>query len=1559
MNSESLTKIFGKETVDRIHSSKVLVVGAGGIGCELLKNLVMTGFQNIEIIDLDTIDLSNLNRQFLFQKQHIKKPKAVVARDSVLKFNPKANIVSHFASVFDEEYDLDWFRSFNLVLNALDNIAARRHVNKMCLAADIPLVESGTAGYHGQVSVHFKDITCYDCVPKPIEKKSYPVCTIRSTPSEPIHCIVWAKSYLFNTLFGIPEEEEVSPDDDANEVSSLKKEAEALKQMCESIGKPEAAKKVFTKVFSTDINRLLSMEDLWKTRQKPTPLEFKKVKEFKQADQLKFDQSVWTLEENISIFLQTIDELGKLLIAEREKDPKYAMSFDKDDELALNFVTATANLRAHIFHIEEKSRFAVKEMAGNIIPAIATTNAIVAGMMIVLAIKVLSNQKDQCQYSFLAYGGDRTHYLMNEPLQKPNPKCAICSNNYITITIELEKPLSALIELVREMNISGDLTIQDRHRLLYDIDFEDNLESSLESLGIKKGTQLTITNDDDDDFNNYSIIAGEPSVEYSSLKPRPTIEPVINENGKREGEELQHKNTKEILMDYNGYEYGKPYEERDSRHIPEEWDYNDRCYHTGEPGTAYYPGAPELYEHPGSYGQRSYPNDYPPYPLYPEPPQYYDQFPTSHGQWSHSPSLSQYVYDYATYPVPPRSPERKLGRVSLSPQQNTLYGPLIQFLKKLYPLPSFSGKIGVIFDQVKSFAPPNWKVRDYLNGAARLSIIDVTGEDQGQLKIVLNKDFAKTPDDNDSRQRTLVSCRYCGIPLTTSFAAHNLICKKEPNMKKHLHSNAMDIDVESKRKPVGPTPPLEKRPKLSDEITQENSKETISSDSISNIQPTNNFSSRLATYIPDRMSPADTSMSGDSNPLEDNNILPPRISKEQELENSRKRKSSTKIENLDIIHNDEFNFDLIHQTDYLGVRKTRSGKVYIPNPVVDLERARSDSDHIDVSEDESIETVSLQSDYEPPEVEEVVDVGSVESESNTDTIKVSQKRRTVIVSDSDESENDIPMINIQRKSIPIVDSPSANRSESPDLKRKPLRKGDLTTPTRTKTPDVMSPKKSPKSPRKSPPKSILEQYDTPSTSIGLVGENLSLRSIPNTKPKNAPFVPNIKRGEAAGLGLNNIGQTISSASAILETREGNNRAIQRIETNRYTPNLKTSTNKTIEISNDGPNASTINRLSDTDRIRKGIEGSKLLAKDLKKKSGNPLGTNDETAKISAINSHSTILPPQPQQVKPPTSKIIPESRDQPVPEDKVGTSQEFSKAIHIEKPLNTRERIPPPKIIAPIDIPEVYAKSYRKTAAQRQNSSPTDNRIIKFAQDTRFYVSYSESEDFGLLPDLSPNLKHPNFTLLPVKSNLKKTNYNPQNSITNFEEFGISPAEQSNEKKEPKRLSFSSYISSLSKKRFKEEESAEQQEVLDFSPVVGFGDSAPVISSPVLEKEYESISQNIAPATNSVDYVIPPVRNSSEVEEFLVPITANAVTTEQPPNNQRELVSSSIKSHVTEGVKPVSLPLKPIASAERKYDSNGRVVMCAKCKNVPLTEEHRVMHVVEALKEKQRKILQG
>jgi ubiquitin-like 1-activating enzyme E1 B len=128
-----------------------------------------------------------------------------VAKDAAHKFNPRVKLEAHHANIKDPQFNVSWFRGFTVVFNALDNLDARRHVNKMCLAADVPLIESGTTGFNGQVQVIKKGETaCYDCTAKEAPK-SYPVCTIRSTPSQPIHCIVWAKSYLLRYVIDIDD----------------------------------------------------------------------------------------------------------------------------------------------------------------------------------------------------------------------------------------------------------------------------------------------------------------------------------------------------------------------------------------------------------------------------------------------------------------------------------------------------------------------------------------------------------------------------------------------------------------------------------------------------------------------------------------------------------------------------------------------------------------------------------------------------------------------------------------------------------------------------------------------------------------------------------------------------------------------------------------------------------------------------------------------------------------------------------------------------------------------------------------------------------------------------------------------------------------------------------------------------------------------------------------------------------------------------------------------------------------------------------------------------------
>lgn len=219
-------------------------------------------------------------------------------------------IEAYHANIKDSQFNVDWFRKFTIVFNALDNLDARRHVNKMCLAARTPLIESGTTGFDGQVQVIAKRRSeCYDCNTKEVPK-SFPVCTIRSTPSQPIHCIVWAKNHLFTEIYGISEEDSAVIDnsedsENAKEIENLKQEAEALKKIRASMGTSQFARNLFQKVFKDDILRLRSMEDMWKNRKPPNRLDFDSLSTASASLSPSLaanDQAIWNETENFVVF---------------------------------------------------------------------------------------------------------------------------------------------------------------------------------------------------------------------------------------------------------------------------------------------------------------------------------------------------------------------------------------------------------------------------------------------------------------------------------------------------------------------------------------------------------------------------------------------------------------------------------------------------------------------------------------------------------------------------------------------------------------------------------------------------------------------------------------------------------------------------------------------------------------------------------------------------------------------------------------------------------------------------------------------------------------------------------------------------------------------------------------------------------------------------------------------------------------------------------------------------------------------------------------------------------
>ncbi|XP_077516185.1 ubiquitin-like activating enzyme 2 [Amblyomma americanum] len=515
-----------------VRTSRVLVVGAGGIGCELLKNLVLSGFSDIEVIDLDTIDVSNLNRQFLFRKVHVGKPKALVAKESAERLDPRVKIEARHDSIVKPDYGLDFFKRFDIVMNALDNRSARSHVNRMCLAAKVPLIESGSAGYLGQVTPIFKGVTeCYECQPQPTEK-TYPGCTIRNTPSEPIHCIVWAK-HLFNQLFGEADpDEDVSPDSTDPELRGevsldhmLKQSTDATGNVCRVSTRLWATEcgydpeKLFNKLFGDDIRYLLQMGKLWSRRKPPTPLHWGNLSDAtacSSADAAArsgmIDHRVWDLDQCRQAFSTSVEKLKERALALGEGDH---LVWDKDNDECMNFVTACANLRAHCFGIPQTSRFDVKAMAGNIIPAIATTNAIIAGIIVLQAFKMLRGKLEEC----------RTHckqvYLVKQPsptkkliipaqLLEPNPKCYTCASKaelyvslntkQMTVGIFEDKVLKEQIKMA-----APDVELDDGKGTILISSEEGETDSNrtmhLASLGVTHGSRLRC----DDFLQNFQV----------------------------------------------------------------------------------------------------------------------------------------------------------------------------------------------------------------------------------------------------------------------------------------------------------------------------------------------------------------------------------------------------------------------------------------------------------------------------------------------------------------------------------------------------------------------------------------------------------------------------------------------------------------------------------------------------------------------------------------------------------------------------------------------------------------------------------------------------------------------------------------------------------------------------------------------------------------------------------------------------------------------------------------------------------------------------------------------
>ena len=168
---------FGEEKTITFKNSSVLVVGAGGLGCSTLQYLVGAGVGKIGIVDNDLVEVSNLQRQVLFDHQDKGKAKAEVASFKLSKMNPFIKIIS-FVERFTKDNAKSLLGDFDVIIDGTDNFSSRYLINDACILFGKPLIHGSIHKFDGMVSVfnHEKGPT-YRCLfPEQPDPASIPSC---------------------------------------------------------------------------------------------------------------------------------------------------------------------------------------------------------------------------------------------------------------------------------------------------------------------------------------------------------------------------------------------------------------------------------------------------------------------------------------------------------------------------------------------------------------------------------------------------------------------------------------------------------------------------------------------------------------------------------------------------------------------------------------------------------------------------------------------------------------------------------------------------------------------------------------------------------------------------------------------------------------------------------------------------------------------------------------------------------------------------------------------------------------------------------------------------------------------------------------------------------------------------------------------------------------------------------------------------------------------------------------------------------------------------------------
>lgn len=450
--------ILDRDVIKSLKKQNIFMIGCGALGCEISKNLGMmdicSGTNSIlTISDMDKIELSNLNRQFLFRNEDIGKYKSDVVKERLRKYTPKMNIDSHTYEISKDTetvFNSNFWKNNSLIINALDNVDARKYVDSKCVEFDKPLFESGTLGSkcNSQIIIPHKTATYSEIID--VEEKSIPMCTIKSFPNKIEHCVEWGLETFHNCITQPLLDINIlmsTPDNLRYEITSLdnnyviQKRLEILDKYIDiyNSGSFSSFMQLIIHIYHTNFRNptkdiLHSFPDdltdsngnrFWSGKKlKPIVIELHEIScEFAKniyniisncitigswSDETYKELSTTVVDDYICNTIQVDEDkdtveidcsssniieqvFSKHIISRKSKIN--CIEYDKDNNILLKGMCSIANTRAKIYKIDEADQLDIKLISGKIIPALSTTTTVIAGFIIMEIIKYIYNKR--------------------------------------------------------------------------------------------------------------------------------------------------------------------------------------------------------------------------------------------------------------------------------------------------------------------------------------------------------------------------------------------------------------------------------------------------------------------------------------------------------------------------------------------------------------------------------------------------------------------------------------------------------------------------------------------------------------------------------------------------------------------------------------------------------------------------------------------------------------------------------------------------------------------------------------------------------------------------------------------------------------------------------------------------------------------------------------------------------------------------------------------------------------------------------------------------------------